>query len=94
MLTTLLRFVVPAFAVLALLASEARAHPHVWVTVRSEIVYAPDGSATAVRHRWTFDEMFSTFATLAAHALVVYSLIRLIEYVLVSYCYSIPTFLP
>jgi len=63
MLTTLLRFVVPAFAVLALLASEARAHPHVWVTVRSEIVYAPDGSATAVRHRWTFDEMFSTFAT-------------------------------
>jgi ABC-type uncharacterized transport system substrate-binding protein len=40
----------------------ALAHPHVWVTIRSEVVYAPDGSATGVRHHWTFDEMFSTFA--------------------------------
>lgn len=46
-----------------LLAGEARAHPHVWVTFTSEVVYAPDGSATAVRHRWSFDEMFSAFAT-------------------------------
>jgi ABC-type uncharacterized transport system substrate-binding protein len=52
---------------LALLAgiglAEASAHPHVWVTVKSELVYAPDGTLTAVRHHWTFDEMFSTFAT-------------------------------
>jgi ABC-type uncharacterized transport system substrate-binding protein len=41
----------------------ARAHPHVWVTMKSEIVYAPDGSVTGVRHAWTFDDMFSTFAT-------------------------------
>jgi ABC-type uncharacterized transport system substrate-binding protein len=41
----------------------AAAHPHVWVTIASEVVYAPDGSATAVRHHWTFDDMFSTFAT-------------------------------
>jgi ABC-type uncharacterized transport system substrate-binding protein len=41
----------------------AFAHPHVWVTVRSEIVYAPDGTMTGVRHAWTFDEMFSAFAT-------------------------------
>jgi ABC-type uncharacterized transport system substrate-binding protein len=40
----------------------ALAHPHVWVTVKSEIVYAPDGSVTGVRHAWTFDDMFSTFA--------------------------------
>ena len=41
----------------------ASAHPHVWVTVKSELVYAPDGALAAVQHHWTFDEMFSTFAT-------------------------------
>jgi ABC-type uncharacterized transport system substrate-binding protein len=40
----------------------AGAHPHVWVTAKSEVVYAPDGSVTGVRHAWTFDDMFSTFA--------------------------------
>jgi ABC-type uncharacterized transport system substrate-binding protein len=40
----------------------ALAHPHVWVTSRSEVIYAPDGAATGVRHHWTFDEIFSTFA--------------------------------
>jgi ABC-type uncharacterized transport system substrate-binding protein len=43
--------------------SAACAHPHVWVTVKSELVYAPDGSVTGVRHAWTFDDMFSVFAT-------------------------------
>jgi ABC-type uncharacterized transport system substrate-binding protein len=41
----------------------ALAHPHVWVTMKSELVYSPDGTITGVRHAWTFDEMFSTFAT-------------------------------
>ena len=44
-------------------AAAAQAHPHVWVTMKSEVVYAPDGTATALRHAWTFDDMFSTFAT-------------------------------
>lgn len=53
-----------ALAVLVLFATaEAQAHPHVWVTMKSELVYAADGSATGVRHAWTFDDMFSTFAT-------------------------------
>jgi len=38
----------------------AQAHPHVWITAKSEVVYAPDGSITGVRHAWTFDEMFTT----------------------------------
>jgi len=38
------------------------AHPHVWVSAKSEVVYGPDGSVTGVRHAWTFDDMFSTFA--------------------------------
>jgi ABC-type uncharacterized transport system substrate-binding protein len=41
----------------------ASAHPHVWVTMASEIVYGADGTVTGVRHAWTFDDMFSTFAT-------------------------------
>jgi ABC-type uncharacterized transport system substrate-binding protein len=41
----------------------AEAHPHVWVTVKSDLVFAPDGKVKAVRHAWTFDEMFSAYAT-------------------------------
>jgi ABC-type uncharacterized transport system substrate-binding protein len=49
---------------LSVLASEpAVAHPHVWVTSRAEIVYAPDGRVTAVRHSWTFDRAYSAFIT-------------------------------
>jgi ABC-type uncharacterized transport system substrate-binding protein len=40
----------------------ASAHPHVWVTSTSELIYAPDGSITGVRHAWTFDDMFSSYA--------------------------------
>ena len=47
---------------LAVAASAAQAHPHVWITARSELLYAPDGTITAVRHAWTFDDMFSTYA--------------------------------
>ena len=43
-------------------ADHAQAHPHVWVTMRSELLYAADGSVTGVRHAWTFDDMFSAFA--------------------------------
>jgi ABC-type uncharacterized transport system substrate-binding protein len=50
-------------AALVIVSGAAFAHPHVWVTVKSELVYAPDGSVTGVRHAWTFDDMFSVFAT-------------------------------
>ncbi|HZD61672.1 MAG TPA: DUF1007 family protein, partial [Xanthobacteraceae bacterium] len=46
----------------AIAGGTASAHPHVWITVKSELVYAPDGSVTGVRHAWTFDDMFSVFA--------------------------------
>jgi ABC-type uncharacterized transport system substrate-binding protein len=45
------------------LPSLAFAHPHVWVTVRSQILFSPAGEMTAVVHDWTFDEMYSAFAT-------------------------------
>ena len=40
----------------------AQAHPHVWITAVSELIYASDGSISGVRHAWTFDDMFSTYA--------------------------------
>jgi len=43
-------------------ANSAQAHPHVWITASSELIYAPDGSISGVRHAWTFDDMFSTYA--------------------------------
>ena len=55
--------VLAAFAGVVIAGGAAFAHPHVWVTMKSELVYAPDGSVTGVRHAWTFDDMFSVFAT-------------------------------
>src|SRR5262249_26160475 len=57
----LLAVLFAAFAITA--AGGAHAHPHVWVTMKSEVVYAPDGSVVGVQHAWTFDDMFSAFAT-------------------------------
>ncbi len=47
----------------AIYAVPAQAHPHVWVTMHTELIYTPDGRVTGVRHAWAFDDMFSTFAT-------------------------------
>lgn len=43
-------------------ATAAQAHPHVWVTSSSQLIYAADGSITGVRHAWTFDDMFTAYA--------------------------------
>ncbi len=59
---TFIRLAATCCAVLVC-SAQAQAHPHVWVTMHSEVVYAPDGSATGVRHAWAFDDMFSAFAT-------------------------------
>ena len=52
-----------AGAALLLSAGAAQAHPHVFVTAKSEIVYAADGTITGVRHAWAFDDSFSAYAT-------------------------------
>ena len=57
-----LRIILATLVVLAF-AAPAAAHPHVWVTVKNELVYGPDGRATGIRHHWAFDDMFSAFAT-------------------------------
>ena len=60
LMTTLIRLL--AIVAVSALATAAQAHPHVWVAFKSEVVYAPDGSVTGIRHAWAFDDMFSTFA--------------------------------
>jgi ABC-type uncharacterized transport system substrate-binding protein len=60
-MAALLRIFLAAFAYMTL-AMPAAAHPHVWVTMTSELVYAPDGRVTGIRHRWAFDDMFTAFA--------------------------------
>lgn len=54
----------PLFVALALFvgAGAAQAHPHVWIVAVAELLYAPDGAITGVRHAWTFDDMFATYA--------------------------------
>jgi ABC-type uncharacterized transport system substrate-binding protein len=43
--------------------TQAVAHPHVWITVKSQIAFTPDGKVAAVVHDWVFDEMYSSFAS-------------------------------
>ncbi len=41
----------------------AKAHPHVWVTGRSEVIFDQAGMVKAIRNTWVFDEIYSAFAT-------------------------------
>jgi len=59
----LLGRVIGALAALLALCGAAAAHPHVWVTVRSQIEFNAEGKVDAVTHDWVFDEMYSSFAT-------------------------------
>jgi ABC-type uncharacterized transport system substrate-binding protein len=51
-----------AACVAAAFVSPAGAHPHVWVTVTSHVLYDAKGEATGLRQTWKFDDMYSTFA--------------------------------
>src|ERR1700682_973740 len=60
-----IRCYVCVFTVIAgitMVAATASAHPHDCVKAASEVVYAEDGSIKGIRHAWTFDDMFSTYA--------------------------------
>src|SRR4051812_10050003 len=59
----LFRILAATLTALLIAGGAASAHPHVWVTMTSAVVYGPDGAITGVRHAWTFDDMYSAFAT-------------------------------
>jgi ABC-type uncharacterized transport system substrate-binding protein len=44
--------------------SQARAHPHVFVAAKAEVIYDGKGNVLGVNHVWTFDESYSAFATM------------------------------
>lgn len=54
-------FAVSALAMAAALAGPAAAHPHVWVTVETTVVY-DGGQVTGLQHKWTFDDMYTAMA--------------------------------
>jgi len=58
----LARTLVGAFGIVVAACGAASAHPHVWISAGTELVYGPGGALTAVRHAWTFDDMFSSYA--------------------------------
>src|SRR4029079_8599019 len=62
MMNHFIRILTIVLTSLLIAAGAASAHPHVWVTMKSAVVYGPDGSITGVRHAWTFDDMYSAFA--------------------------------
>ena len=50
-------------ALVCVLASPALAHPHVWITVRTQIHFDKDGKLDALVHDWVFDDQYSAYAT-------------------------------
>jgi ABC-type uncharacterized transport system substrate-binding protein len=58
---SLLSVAAMAAVLLAVAAPVARAHPHVWITVESTVLYE-QGSIAGIRHKWTFDEFYTAMA--------------------------------
>jgi ABC-type uncharacterized transport system substrate-binding protein len=48
-------------ALWAVFVGAASAHPHVFVTTKVEIILDTGGKVVALRHSWTFDELYSAF---------------------------------
>ncbi len=46
----------------AVSAGFACAHPHVWVTMETEVDLGPNKEIVGFKHKWTFDEMYTQFA--------------------------------
>ncbi len=49
-------------APLAWAASPAVAHPHVWIEMRSDVVFNDQGQITALNLMWTFDDAYAQMA--------------------------------
>ncbi len=49
-------------SVLAILATPAAAHPHVWVEAHEDLHFDAAGKFDGVHGTWVFDEMYSAFA--------------------------------
>lgn len=62
MLSTFSRIIAAHLAVLALvIATPLAAHPHVWVSVETTVVY-DNGRISGFQNRWTFDDAYTSMA--------------------------------
>lgn len=61
---TIRRWAAPAalIASLAAAAGPAAAHPHVWIEMRSDVVFNDQGQVTALNLTWTFDDAYAQMA--------------------------------
>lgn len=59
--TTALISTAIAFGAIATATHPAAAHPHVWITFESTVLYE-QGSIAAIRHKWSFDEFYTAMA--------------------------------
>jgi ABC-type uncharacterized transport system substrate-binding protein len=50
-----------AVGLLIAMTAGAAAHPHVWITVETTVLYE-QGAFTGLRHKWTFDEFYTAMA--------------------------------
>ena len=50
-----------AAGLLVALTAGAAAHPHVWITVETTVLY-DKGAFTGLQHKWTFDEFYTAMA--------------------------------
>ena len=57
----LIAVLVGAAGFLAALTSSVSAHPHVWITVETTVLY-DKGEFTGLQHKWTFDEFYTAMA--------------------------------
>lgn len=51
-----------ALGLLAALSVPAAAHPHVWIEMRSDVVFNDQGLISAVNLSWTFDDAYAQMA--------------------------------
>jgi ABC-type uncharacterized transport system substrate-binding protein len=61
---TIRRWAAPAalLASLAAATGPAVAHPHVWIEMRSDVVFNDQGQVTALNLMWTFDDSYAQMA--------------------------------
>jgi ABC-type uncharacterized transport system substrate-binding protein len=52
---------IAAASLLAALTTDVAAHPHMWVTVETTVLY-DKGTFTGLREKWTFDEYYTAYA--------------------------------
>ena len=52
-----------ALVCIGVAVTSAAAHPHVWVVGTTDVVFDAGGRIVSLRQHWSFDEMYSAFAT-------------------------------